>query len=126
VYVQVRRLIGGSLPNGTVPPIVRRLDAVSKRLYGPDRGEKAPTAAPMVVAPLGGYVNASPIKCWFVLAPAVITLGARPGVSTVPAPGPELPAATATTTPASVALSSPSDNTSMSAEVSEWLLDFGL
>src|SRR5262249_6862049 len=125
--VHTPRLIIASLPDAPVATLVHPSDAVSKRLSEPvGRGEKSPTAAPMVVPPPEGYVNGSPIKCWFVLAPAVITLGARPGVSTAPAPGPECPAATATTTPASVALPSPSDNTSMSAEVSEWLLDFGL
>src|SRR5215469_9866587 len=126
--VHVPRLIIASLPDAPVETLVHPLKAVSKRLSGPvGRGEKSPTAAPMVVLPPDGYVNGSPTKCWFVLAPAVITLGARPGVSRVPAPGPEFPAATATTTPASVALSSPSDNTSMRAEVKpEWLLDLGL
>src|SRR5262249_20289287 len=126
--VHVPRLIIARLPEAPVATLMHPFDAVSKRVYGPARGAKSPTAAPTVVLPPpDGYVNGSPTKCWFVLAPAVITLWARPGVSRVPAPGPEFPAATATTTPASVALSSPTDNTSMRAEVKpEWLLDLGL
>src|SRR5215469_7761541 len=112
--VHAPRSIIASLPDVPVATPVHPFDAVSKRLSEPvGRGEKSPTAAPMVVPPPDGYVNGSPMKCWFVLAPAVITLGARPGDSTVSAPGPALPAATATTTPASTALSRPIDNTSM-------------
>jgi hypothetical protein len=44
-----------------------------------------------------------PTKCGFVDAPAVSAPGAVPGDSTVLSPGPELPAATAATTPAATA-----------------------
>ena len=63
----------------------------------------APTAAPKVAPGEFCSVTGTPMKCGFVLAPAVITFAAMPGESIVPGPGPELPAATATITPASAA-----------------------
>src|SRR5438034_11022823 len=48
-------------------------------------------------------VTGIPMKCGLVEAPTVMTLSAIPGDSTVPGPGPALPAAIATTTPASTA-----------------------
>ena len=61
----------------------------------------SPRAALNVPIPIA--VTGIPMKCGLVLAPTVMTLSAMPGESTVPAPGPLLPAAMATTTPASVA-----------------------
>src|SRR5438477_5505960 len=95
-----------SLPAAPGSTLVQPLEWVSKRLYeAVGRAGKSPTAAPIVVPPPAGYVNGWPMKCWFVLAPTVITFRARPGDSMVSGPGPLLPAATATTTPASTALS---------------------
>src|SRR6266550_3949145 len=106
--VQAPRSMTASLPEAPGSTLVQPLEWVSKRSYeAVGRAGKSPTAAPMVVPPPAGYVNGWPTKCWFVLAPTVITLRARPGDSIVPGPGPLLPAATATTKPASTALSSP-------------------
>src|SRR6266513_5444592 len=106
--VQPPRLTIASLPEAPGSTLVQAVLFVSKRSYeAVGRAGNSPTAAPIVVPPPAGYVNGWPTKCWFVLAPTVMTLRARPGDSTVPGPGPLLPAATATTTPASTALSSP-------------------
>src|SRR6266550_3418947 len=106
--VQAPRSMIASLPEAPGSTLVQPLEWVSKRSYeAVGRAGKSPTAAPIVVPPPAGYVNGWPTKCWFVLAPTVMTLRARLGDSTVPGPGPLLPAATATTTPASTALSSP-------------------
>src|SRR5215471_1242244 len=97
-----------TLPEAPAGTLVQPSEAVSNRpkdMAG--NGSKSPTAAPIVVPPLAGYVKGWPTKCWLVLAATVITLRARPGDSTVFGPGPLLPAATATTSPASTALSSP-------------------
>src|SRR6266480_1282352 len=106
--VQVPRSTIASLPEAPGSTLVQAVLCVSKRSYDAvGRGGNSPTAAPIVVPPPSGYVNSCPTKCWFVLAATVMTLRARPGDSTVPCPGPLLPAATATTTPASAALSRP-------------------
>src|SRR5207247_132263 len=60
-----------------------------------------PRAPPKVPSPL--TLTGIPTKCGSVLAPTVITLLAVPGDSMVADPGPELPAAIATTSPASTA-----------------------
>src|SRR6266487_866090 len=106
--VQTPRSMIASLPEAPGSTLVQPLEWVSKRSYeAVGRAGKSPTAAPIVVSPPAGYVNGWPTKCWFVLAPTVMILRARPGDSRVPDPGPLLPAATATTTPASTALSRP-------------------
>src|SRR6266566_2185667 len=106
--VQAPRSMIASLPEAPGSTLVQPLEWVSKRSYeAVGRAGKSPTAAPIVVPPPAGYVNGWPTKCWFVLAPTVMILRARPGDSRVPGPGPLLPAATATTTPASTALSRP-------------------
>src|SRR5205823_4994029 len=106
--VQFPRLMIARLPDAPAGTLVHPSEAVSNKLKeAPGKGSKSPTAAPTVVPPLAGYMKGWPTKCWFVLAPTVITLRARPGDSTVPPPGPLLPAATATVTPASTALSRP-------------------
>src|SRR6266849_3701998 len=106
--VHVPRLTIASLPEAPGSTLVQAVLFVSKRSYDAvGRAGNSPTAAPIVVPPPAGYVNGWPTKCWFVLAPTVMTLRARPGDSMVPAPGPLLPAATATTRPASTASSSP-------------------
>src|SRR6266550_997393 len=106
--VQPPRLTIASLPEAPGSTLVQAVLFVSKRSYeAVGRAGNSPTAAPIVVPPPAGYVNGWPTKCWFVLAPTVRILRARPGDSSVPAPGPLLPAATATTSPASTALSSP-------------------
>src|SRR5213592_1313528 len=106
--VHVPRLTIASFPEAPGSTLVQLVLFVSKRLYeAVGRAGNSPTAAPIVVPTPAGYVNGWPTKCWFVLAPTVMTLRARPGDSTVPAPGPLLPAATATTRPASTALSRP-------------------
>src|SRR5947207_2589 len=104
----VPRFTIASFPEAPGSTLVQLVLFVSKRLYeAVGRAGNSPTAAPIVVPTPAGYVNGWPTKCWFVLAPTVMTLRARPGDSTVPAPGPLLPAATATTRPASTALSRP-------------------
>src|SRR5438132_3755746 len=106
--VQLPRSTIASLPDASAKTLVQAVLCVSKRSYeAVGRGGKSPTAAPIVVPPTVGYVSGWPTKCWFVLAPTVMTSRARPGDSTVPPPGPLLPAATATTRPASTALSRP-------------------
>src|SRR5438128_6902956 len=106
--VHVPRSMIASLPEAPGSTLVQLVLCVSKRSYeAVGRGGNSPTAAPIVVPPPAGYVNGWPTKCWFVLAPTVMTLRARPGDSMVPAPGPLLPAATATTRPASTASSRP-------------------
>src|SRR5205807_8924135 len=107
--VQFPRLMIASSPDTPAGTLVHPSEALSKKLKGeaPGRASKSPTAAPTVVPPPAGYVKGWPTTCWFVLAPTAISLRARPGDSTVPPPGPLLPAATATVTPASTALSRP-------------------
>src|SRR5438874_3711578 len=106
--VQFPRLMIARSPDAPAGTVVHPSEAVSNKLKEvPGKASKSPTAAPTVVPPPAGYVKGWPTKCWFVLAPTVITLRARPGDSTVPPPGPLLPAATATVTPASTALSRP-------------------
>src|SRR5947207_12970798 len=63
--VQPPRLTTTTLPEGPGSTLVQ---AVSSELkYRPnepaDNGGKSPTAAPIVVPPLAGYVNGSPTKC---------------------------------------------------------------
>src|SRR5439155_23925586 len=87
-----------SLPEAPGSTLVQEVLWVSKRSNDAvRRGGNSPMAAPIVVPPPAGYVNGWPTKCWFVLAPTVIILRARPGDSMVLGPGPLLPAATATT-----------------------------
>src|SRR5206468_4390618 len=106
--VQLPRSTIASLPEAPGSTLVQAVLCVSKRSYeAVGRAVNSPTAAPTVVPLRAGYVNSCPTKCWFVLAATVMTLRARPGDSSVPAPGPLLPAATATTSPASTALSRP-------------------
>jgi len=69
-----------SLPEAPGSTLVQPLEWVSKRSYeAVGRAGKSPTAAPIVVPPPAGYVNGWPTKCWFVLAPTVMILRARPG-----------------------------------------------
>src|SRR5262249_35547374 len=49
--VHVPRLIIARLPEAPVATLMHPFDAVSKRVYGPARGAKSPTAAPTVVLP---------------------------------------------------------------------------
>src|SRR6266536_598691 len=112
--VHVPRSMIASLPEAPGSTLVQPSEWVSKRSNdAPGNGGNSPTAAPIVVPTPAGYVNGWPTKCWFVLAPTVMTLRARPGESSVPAPGPLLPAATATTTPASTASSRPAAKRSL-------------
>src|SRR5919198_1168167 len=100
--VHVPRSTITSLPEAAGSMLEQLVECVSKRSNdAPGSGGNSPTAAPIVVPPPAGYVNGWPTKCLFVLAPTVMTLRARPGDSMVPCPGPLLPAATATTKPAS-------------------------
>src|SRR5262249_8828667 len=90
------RSMSANLPEAPGSTLVQPSDWVSNRSKEPaDRGSNSPTEAPTVVSPVAGYVKGCPTKCWFVLAATVMTLLAIPGDSTVDAPGPLLPAATA-------------------------------
>src|SRR6266704_3319025 len=91
--VHVPRLTIASFPEAPGSTLVQLVLFVSKRLYeAVGRAGNSPTAAPIVVPVTAGYVKGWPTKCWFVLAPTVIILRARPGDSTVFGPGPLLPA----------------------------------
>ena len=68
-----------TLPEAPPGTLAQPLEPVSNRPKDvAGNGSKSPTAAPIVVPPLAGYVNGWPTKCWFVLAATVITLRAGP------------------------------------------------
>src|SRR5690242_19671392 len=96
------RLPAGSGAHALLSPFTVPATAASGAVKSALTTAKSPVAAPYVWP---DAVTGAPTKCGTLLAPADSARGADPGDSTVNKPGPELPAATATTMLASSRLS---------------------